>query len=181
MLSDRDAILGAIPDCPTPPVVTDAVALNASGMSPWDEFETRLTALGGRVVRVPTLENWEAAVGIPLASARMDVELGANGANLDIWDAEIGVTGAEWAIAETGTLLLSAGPGKERMNSLAPPTHIVLIREDRIKSRLEEAIAELSDRTSVLITGPSRTADIEGVLVRGVHGPGQLIVVVYAG
>jgi L-lactate dehydrogenase complex protein LldG len=97
----------------------------------------------------------------------------------DIWSADIGFSLADWAVAETGSLLLSAGVERMRMTSLAPPIHVAMIQEDRIVGTLEDAIEKWTGRTSVLIAGPSRTADIEGVLVRGVHGPKHLIVAVY--
>ena len=104
--------------------------------------------------------------------------LGRAPGGVSIWDAEVGVTMADLAVAETGSLLLATGPGRPRMVSLSPKIHVVLVPRERIVGTLAEAFARLSDRTSVLITGPSRTADIEGVLVRGVHGPGEIHVVV---
>lgn len=96
----------------------------------------------------------------------------------EIWPAKVGITTADLAVAESGALLLSAQPGRRRMASLSPEIHVALIPKDRIVATLEEALATLSDRTSVLITGTSRTADIESVLVRGVHGPREVWVVV---
>lgn len=96
----------------------------------------------------------------------------------EIWTAKVGITTADLAVAESGSLLLSAQPGRRRMASLSPEIHVVLIPKDRIVATLEEALARLTTRTSVLITGTSRTADIESVLVRGVHGPREVWVVV---
>jgi L-lactate dehydrogenase complex protein LldG len=69
------------------------------------------------------------------------------------------------------------------MISLLPPAHIALIPRDRILSGLDELFTRLphpgeQSSSMVLITGPSRTADIEQILVRGVHGPGVIHVVV---
>ena len=91
-----------------------------------------------------------------------------------VWDAEVGVTLADFGIAETGSLVLSAGPGRHRLASLAPPLHVAVLSRKNILSNLEAAFSCLGARTSVVITGPSRTADIEGVLVRGIHGPGRV-------
>jgi L-lactate dehydrogenase complex protein LldG len=70
-----------------------------------------------------------------------------------------------------------------RLISLLPPAHIALVPRERILSSLDELLSILphpAEVTSsmVLITGPSRTADIEQILVRGVHGPGEFHVVV---
>jgi L-lactate dehydrogenase complex protein LldG len=96
--------------------------------------------------------------------------------------ADFGITGADYALADTGSLVMIASPEEARLISLLPPAHIALVRKDRILTGLDELFALVpkpSDRTSsmVLITGPSRTADIEQILVRGVHGPGRLTVI----
>jgi L-lactate utilization protein LutC len=94
-----------------------------------------------------------------------------------LWQAEAGVTLCDAAIAETGSLLLSAGPGRQRLHSLVPPVHIVLLDPGQVVASLDEGLARLTGRTAALVTGPSRTADVEGVIVMGVHGPKRLIVV----
>ncbi len=99
----------------------------------------------------------------------------------DVWGADAGITCADAYIQETGTLILSTGEGKLRKASLCPPIHIAIVRQSQIVETLAEGIAKLGERTSVLITGPSRTADIEGVLVKGVHGPGEVIVIFVEG
>ena len=97
--------------------------------------------------------------------------------------ADIGITSADYALADTGTLVMLASPREARMISLLPPLHIAVVPQDRILTGLDELFSLLpspADQTSsmVLITGPSRTADIEQILVRGVHGPGQICVVI---
>ncbi|MDW8350661.1 MAG: lactate utilization protein [Anaerolineae bacterium] len=127
---------------------------------------------------------------IPLSGvvALLD-ELGiarVQGDNATVATAEAGLTGADWAIAATGTLILSSGPGKPRMASLLPPVHIAILTEDRILPRLEDYIAaQRAQRLDVfrrssnvtLITGSSRTSDIEMHPVFGVHGPLELHVI----
>jgi L-lactate dehydrogenase complex protein LldG len=95
------------------------------------------------------------------------------------WEAEVGFTFADFAVAETGSVVIAAGAGRHRLASLASEIHVALIPATSIVATLEEAIARIGPRTSVIITGPSRTADIEGVLVRGIHGPRELVVVRY--
>jgi L-lactate dehydrogenase complex protein LldG len=97
--------------------------------------------------------------------------------------ADVGITSADYALADTGTLVMLSSPQEARMISLLPPAHIAIVPRARILTGLDELFTILpnpADSTSsmVLITGPSRTADIEQILVRGVHGPGLLSVVV---
>ena len=97
--------------------------------------------------------------------------------------ADIGITSADYALSDTGSLVMIASPDDARLISLLPPVHIAIVPADRILTGLDELytlVPRPADQTSsmVFITGPSRTADIEQILVRGVHGPGQITVVV---
>lgn len=97
--------------------------------------------------------------------------------------AGLGITGADFALADTGTLVMIAGAEEARLISLLPPVHLALVPRERLLSGLDELFALMplpAERTSsmVFITGPSRTADIEQILVRGVHGPGEIHVVI---
>jgi L-lactate dehydrogenase complex protein LldG len=102
--------------------------------------------------------------------------------------ADLGVTGADVAIAETGTLVVVSGAGRPRSTSLLPACHVAVFdREILVESLLQmglvlEAwhegpeVSEASWRGAAInfITGPSRTADIELTLTRGVHGPKEV-------
>jgi len=93
-----------------------------------------------------------------------------------------GITGADYALADTGSLVMLSSPEEARMISLLPPAHVAILERERLLTGLDELLSILprpADQTSsmVLITGPSRTADIEQILVRGVHGPGEIHVV----
>jgi L-lactate dehydrogenase complex protein LldG len=97
--------------------------------------------------------------------------------------AACGITSADYALADTGTLVMLSSREEARMISLLPPAHIAVLPASRILSGLDELLELIptpSEITSsmVLITGPSRTGDIEQILVRGVHGPGEIHVVV---
>jgi L-lactate dehydrogenase complex protein LldG len=97
--------------------------------------------------------------------------------------ADVGITSADYALADTGTLVLLSSPQEARMISLLPPVHIALVPQERVLTGLDELLTILPNPATqsssmVLITGPSRTADIEQILVRGVHGPGEIHVVV---
>ena len=101
----------------------------------------------------------------------------------DIFSYDVGISTAQAAIAETGTLVLDSADERHRLVSLVPPVHIAIVDASRICETLGEALAllrqgkELS-RAVTFVTGPSRTADIELTLTVGVHGPQELYVIV---
>ena len=92
----------------------------------------------------------------------------------------VGISQMDWALAGTGTLVQNSTSVEQRLVSTLPLIHIALIATDRILSDLAALITKVSPKESkylALITGPSRTADIERVLTIGVHGPERLIIV----
>lgn len=102
------------------------------------------------------------------------------------------ISGADAAIAESGTIVVVTGPGRGRFASLIAPIHIAIIRAERIVRTLPDAFELLfasfgpkvvHDRSNItLITGPSRSGDIEQTLTLGVHGPKEIhVIVVYGG
>jgi L-lactate dehydrogenase complex protein LldG len=96
---------------------------------------------------------------------------------------DFGITSADYALADTGTFVMLSSRDEARMISLLPPVHIAVVPRERLLTGLDELLTLLpvpSARSSsmVLITGPSRTADIEQILVRGVHGPGEVHAVI---
>jgi L-lactate dehydrogenase complex protein LldG len=97
--------------------------------------------------------------------------------------ADFGITSVDYALAATGTFVMLSNHNEARLVSLLPPAHIAIIPRSRILANLDELLSIIplpADQTSsmVLITGPSRTADIEQILVKGVHGPGEVYAVV---
>jgi len=95
-----------------------------------------------------------------------------------------GITGVDFVLAESGTLVLSSATEGVQVASLAPPIHIALYRRSQLVGSLDEVLAKLpilsspdrptANRSVVFITGTSRTADIEQILIRGVHGPREV-------
>ena len=176
-MSDRDLILGKLPDADGGPVDerSGVTVKTAPAGDLWACFAERLAALGGEVAALSELEDLldENCIVDPAAREYPD----GPREDAPVWDAEVGVSMADFAVSETGSVFVSASGGTRRMGSLAPTINVVLVREDSIVATLEDAMDRMSDSTSVIISGPSLTGDIEGVLVRGVHGPRRLIVV----
>jgi L-lactate dehydrogenase complex protein LldG len=95
--------------------------------------------------------------------------------------AQVGVTGVDYAIAETGTLVLAATAGRPRAVSLAPRLHLALVQESQLLPRRSAIWSHFqAEMPSALlfISGPSRTSDIENDLSIGVHGPARVRVIV---
>jgi L-lactate dehydrogenase complex protein LldG len=93
----------------------------------------------------------------------------------------VGVTAARAAVAETGTLVSWPSGDEPRLLSLLPPVHVAVLRASDIRDTLAEVIAEQAwasamPTNALLISGPSKTADIEQTLAFGVHGPKRLVV-----
>jgi L-lactate dehydrogenase complex protein LldG len=116
-----------------------------------------------------------------LAGALDSVDLVEASDRAGLLEADLGVSGAQHAIAETGTLVLETRREQNRLVSLLPPLHVAVLHADNLLATLGDALAAVSkeglSRGVTFITGPSRTADIELVLVVGVHGPRELHVI----
>ncbi len=133
----------------------------------------------GEVIRRAGFKTLDAAVS---AAARAD---GRREKQTQLSCASTGVTGAFAGLADTGSIVVTSSPKCPRLASLLPPTHIALLPVDRLYPDLPTFLARHPDLTqrgsnAVIITGPSRTADIELTPVFGVHGPKTLHVVLVA-
>jgi L-lactate dehydrogenase complex protein LldG len=96
---------------------------------------------------------------------------------------EVGITSADYALADTGSLVVFTESHESRLLSLLPPCHIAVIERSNIVPSLDDvfrlrALPGEESSAMIVITGPSRTGDIEMRLVRGVHGPGEIHVVI---
>lgn len=121
------------------------------------------------------------------ACARAGVELLVDASPAELFDCDVGISAAQWGIAETGTLVLESRRERHRFVSLLPRVHVALLSADRICETLGEALRNTREGAAsetvpsaviTLVTGPSRTSDIELTLAIGVHGPQELHVIV---
>jgi L-lactate dehydrogenase complex protein LldG len=182
-----------------------------------EQFEAELTRIGGHLFRAESVEaaseyveqlaraagarrviGWDSPLIDKIARVDALEKIGVEflrdrageGAHEFIKKAiasDIGITTVDYALAETGTLVLISGAGRARSASLVPPIHVGVVEARQIISGLDDLFRLLaetgngSDRdlasAITFITGPSRTADIEMTLVVGVHGPQQLHVI----
>jgi L-lactate dehydrogenase complex protein LldG len=128
------------------------------------------------------------ALAVERLARQMEVdvdEITVSPKTADLFEYDVGITTAQAAIAETGTLVLESEGERHRLVSLVPPVHIAIVDAASIRLTLGEALAavhrngfaEMSP-TITFITGPSRTADIELTLAIGVHGPQELYVII---
>jgi L-lactate dehydrogenase complex protein LldG len=156
---------------------------------PEAEFAERLVAVNGEVVRDAAslaerlrARGWmhgycDPALWPGLAPHFGDgfkVEAVFDRARVD--DYQFGITRAAGAIAETGTIILNDAATSSRLGALAPWAHVAVISRGTLHEDLVQAVAALGrDPNVVWCTGPSKTADVEGILIEGVHGPGAQI------
>lgn len=175
-----------------------------------ERFTASLTAVRGEVRRTDTLETAWLEVGTildeisaqtvvannetPLSEARLDERLPGHELYLvgqtpgDLREfcarADVGLSGVEAALAETGSLVVHSGVGKSRLATLLPPVHIALVPVSCLVSDIFTWTASRNKEMSMpsnlnLISGPSKSADIEFTLTLGVHGPKRLVAVLY--
>lgn len=156
----------------------------------WKSFSTNFKAVNGRPMETleqliefldgnnqkigycdPALYD---TIGSKLAIAGLTVETTYERARYN--DYQFGITRATGAIAESGTLIIDDLRTSHRLAALSPWTHIGVLEKNEIHRTIPEAIAAFGDAPNIIwITGPSKTADVEGILIEGVHGPGEQI------
>ena len=122
---------------------------------------------------------WPEFAGLDWTAVGLDIETRPT-----VGHDRIGITGSFCAIAETGTLVLVTGEPWPVASALLPDTHVAVVRASRIVSGMEEAFALIREerpampRAINLISGPSRTGDIEQTIVLGAHGPYRVHILV---
>ncbi len=114
------------------------------------------------------------SVGSRLTAAGLSVETEYHRDRFE--DYQFGITRASGAIAESGTLILEDDKTTHRLAALSPWVHVAVVKREEIRRSIPDAIAAFSDSPNIIwCTGPSKTADVEGILIEGVHGPGEQI------
>lgn len=114
------------------------------------------------------------AVGEVLQQAGLQVSYEFDRQRVD--DYVFGITKASGVIAESGTVVLNDEDTVDRLAALAPWVHVAVLNGAPVWETIPQAIENLGDSSNVIwVTGPSKTADIEGILIEGVHGPGVQI------
>jgi L-lactate dehydrogenase complex protein LldG len=159
--------------------------LNLLGVEAFDESgEDGVRDRVKRLIAGRSILSWDAdrlPYGAGAALRGETVAYGTDARELQA-QADIGLSGCEAALAETGSLAMVSGPGRPRTASLLPITHVVVIRGADILQGMGEFFERFRQQALlpyvVFITGPSRTADIELSLTLGVHGPGKVIAVI---
>lgn len=167
--------------------------------APVEHFVTKVNEVAGTVARVEALSDVPAAIGEHLAAHSWPSQLVVSRDRLvdqidwpEAWSVEVraatgadqvAVTGVLAAVAETGTLMLVSSPEAPTTLRFLPDDHIVIVAVDQIVPYLEDAWTELRrnfermPRAVNLVTGPSKTADVEQTLQVGAHGPRRLHVI----
>jgi L-lactate dehydrogenase complex protein LldG len=201
LISSVQASLGRKPGDPVPErPPTLPAQVTGTICEQVDKLITEITALSGNACRIkktdiperlaalvrqedikkavlwstPGLESLD--INNILAQAGVDI-LPTTSDKHTLAECDLGITEADYALAETGTIGLLANTEKPRAISLLPRTHLVIMHESALKADLHPILADVNGRSYlVLITGPSRTADIELTVTLGVHGPRSLYV-----
>jgi len=195
-MSSRDAIfskirtaLGDVKDKAAYPDYDSAVLHSKPKLegTPREAFTRNFTAVSGKVAGSvaelaaflqqngqthgycdPTLMH---EVGNALAAAGLTVETAYDRSRYE--DYQFGITRATGAIAESGSLILDDVHTSDRLAALSPWVHVGVLKESEIHRTIPDAMAALGPSRNILwATGPSKTADVEGILIEGVHGPG---------
>jgi L-lactate dehydrogenase complex protein LldG len=195
--AEAEAIIEAHGQGPRPTMPADLLTRFMQRASDMESTVDRLTDRGelpAAVARYLAALDARADTAVPTARAGVcwpefaDLDWQAAGLAIEprptIGQDRLGITGTFCAIAETGTLVVLSGQRSPTATALLPDTHIAVVLADRIVSGMEEAFALVRSecgrlpRAVNLISGPSRTGDIEQTIVLGAHGPYQVHIVV---
>jgi L-lactate dehydrogenase complex protein LldG len=160
----------------------------ADPLPPGQAFGKRFAEAGGEVVNVATenearswLNSAAGAAGSVALGATLPPELHPDAPSVAPDEAAMGISMARGAVAETGSLILDARDG--RRTQLLPPFHVVVVKATDIRGTLADALRTLAEDLPSAVglhSGPSKSADIGQILVKGVHGPGRVVALIVA-
>ena len=160
--------------------VRDLAEAHALLLTIWNRFRVRRAVAWAR----SEFEAWDLDWLFLHGAARAYGDPGLSGPRelrAALLSAHLGLTTADFGIAETGSLLVSASRTRPRAVSLLPPLHVALLKTNQLVDTLGQALERFSTEgmpsTLHSITGPSRTSDIENDLTIGVHGPAAVEVI----
>ena len=194
-LSARDAIFGRVraalaplkERAPLPEYDPALVVTLPAGADLWGTFVAKLKAVNGLaldsldalrdhlVARAVKRLYCDPALRTPIGehlSGTFAVEYTFDRSRVDEYGA--GITRAAGAIAETGTIVINDATTSCRLAALAPWIHVAVLAPGSLWPDIPTALGQLGpDPNTIWITGPSKTADVEGILIEGVHGPGE--------
>lgn len=199
-MSTRDDLFARIREATPPgdqreplPEYEDEVMLapgRLEGRSLWTIFARNFSAVSGRTMTtVGALSTFllerefttgycdpelMEKVGKPLQKAGLVIETSFDRERYD--DYQFGITQASGAIAESGSLILDDDKTSDRLAALSPWVHVAVLKRSQLVRTIPEAVETFGDCPNIIwATGPSKTADVEGILIEGVHGPGEQI------
>jgi len=195
MLARVRAALGRVPEkrpLPEYPAGVATARAAADGGDLLSRFRARLEAVRGRAFDDPrALAAWLTAEGAtrgycdpalapalaPALGGGIALDIALDRARVD--DYRFGITRAAGAVAETGSLILDDATTSSRLGALAPWIHVAVVSPARVHATVADALAALGDDPYVVFcTGPSKTADVEGIMIEGVHGPGEQVALI---
>jgi L-lactate dehydrogenase complex protein LldG len=143
-----------------------------------DEIENIIRAKDAKLIAIS-----DSKLIVHLAE-RINADFVQNASAEELFDCDLGITSAQFGIAETGTLVIESDKEFNRLTSLIPPIHICVMESSKVRHNLSEVLSELEkdlSKSITFITGQSRTSDIELTLALGVHGPKELYVIIVDG
>ena len=198
MSSDKETVFAAIKSAlegveKTPRPDIDFKELVArgrlAGAADWDAFRTNFESVRGRYcdsiedlvafIRQHRLKRgycdpaFKETLGIPL-SAHFEVEYTYSRDAVD--DLDFAITRGSSVVAETGSIILKDRDTVNRLAAVAPWMHIAVVSEPDTYRTVRDALLGYDDDPNIIwVTGPSKTGDIEGILIEGIHGPGEQV------
>ncbi|MDX1646603.1 MAG: LUD domain-containing protein, partial [Longimicrobiales bacterium] len=172
---------------PGPGPHRDSQRTEAGGASAVDEFEFSFCSAGGEVARISDAREvrpWIEGLAGPGATVAVGEGVGPDYVPKTLSraapaDADVGLSRATGGVAGTGSLILLSSDG--RLTQLLPPLHVIVVDGSSVHRTLREALMAIGGELPSAVglhSGPSKSADIGQVMVRGVHGPGRVVALV---